>query len=323
MEAIKGDEYWEIHSIEELLPPDIPAKLRGRPKKQRRKEHWEGGNRSQSQIPQGPVIQRFSNKRVMHCSLCKQPGHTKGKCPGKPQDDEEGESSRVEKQGPVKKAAGPVKKAIGPVKKKAAKEVRRQKLAVRRKGIQQDQQQNNAQDGDQDNQQQNNSQEFDQEQQNNEENAPENAMEKSDAGNARENAKEKSDEEHAHLEGAHQGESADPFAFLTKVPRKKMVADAGATDEWEKSGKNYPQFQERLRGPMGYKAIFMPTPGLAKYMAPGNTPPPSTPLGAQQSNTNAATQQSSTSVPKRRSKRMSKQATAFKNMPDDPVDLAD
>lgn len=35
-----------------------------------------------------------------------------------------------------------------------------------------------------------------------------------------------------------------------------MPADAGATDEWQKSRKNYPQFQERLRGSLGYQAIL-------------------------------------------------------------------
>lgn len=38
LEAIKGEEYWEVHSTDEMLPPEIPKMLRGRPKKQRRRE---------------------------------------------------------------------------------------------------------------------------------------------------------------------------------------------------------------------------------------------------------------------------------------------
>ncbi|KAL8121268.1 hypothetical protein AgCh_018128 [Apium graveolens] len=38
LEALKGEELWEVHSTDELLPPDLPKKLRGRPKKMRRKE---------------------------------------------------------------------------------------------------------------------------------------------------------------------------------------------------------------------------------------------------------------------------------------------
>lgn len=84
----------------------------------------------------------------------------------------------------------------------------------------------------------------------------------------------------------------------------------------------------------------MPTPGLQKFMAPGNTTPPSTPPGAQQNKT--ATQQSSTSAasrkgkanvstqsssfqPPRKATRLSKQASAFnfKNTREDTVDLGD
>lgn len=36
--ALKGEDFWEVHSTEEMLPPDMPKKLRGRPKKLRRRE---------------------------------------------------------------------------------------------------------------------------------------------------------------------------------------------------------------------------------------------------------------------------------------------
>lgn len=31
--ALRGQDYWQVHSTDEMLPPNIPAKLRGRPKK--------------------------------------------------------------------------------------------------------------------------------------------------------------------------------------------------------------------------------------------------------------------------------------------------
>ncbi|XP_074327771.1 uncharacterized protein LOC141665686 [Apium graveolens] len=83
LEAMKGEEYWDFHSEETMLPPDIPKKLRGRPKKMRRREEWEGGIRSQATPSQGIVLQRYSNRRVMHCSNYRQPGHRVSKCPTK------------------------------------------------------------------------------------------------------------------------------------------------------------------------------------------------------------------------------------------------
>lgn len=78
--ALKGEEFWESHSTDELLPPYIPKRLRGRPKKQRRKEEWEGGNRTRSSQP---VIQRFNGGKIMHCSICREAGHRRTKCPTK------------------------------------------------------------------------------------------------------------------------------------------------------------------------------------------------------------------------------------------------
>ncbi|KAK1400714.1 hypothetical protein POM88_000319 [Heracleum sosnowskyi] len=83
LEAIKGDEFWEFQTTDPLLPPDIPKKLRGRPKKLRRREEWEGGNRIRASQPihQGSDILRYTTTRVMHCSVCGATGHRKNKCP--------------------------------------------------------------------------------------------------------------------------------------------------------------------------------------------------------------------------------------------------
>ncbi|XP_074370513.1 uncharacterized protein LOC141711742 [Apium graveolens] len=44
IEAVKGEEYWNYYSEEPLLPPELPKKLWGRPKRLRRREEWESGS---------------------------------------------------------------------------------------------------------------------------------------------------------------------------------------------------------------------------------------------------------------------------------------
>lgn len=122
------------------------------------------------------------------------------------------------------------------------------------------------------------------------------------------------------------------LSFFTKIPKKKMPLMRGQeTDEWEKSGKNYADFQEQLRGPTGYKAVFMPTPGHRRFQPPlsqqGGTPPVSTPPvnlqgGEPPLSTPPLSRTSSTSAPSRKSTRlMYKQSFKFKNTSDDPVEL--
>ncbi|XP_017257144.1 uncharacterized protein LOC108226663 isoform X2 [Daucus carota subsp. sativus] len=152
LEAIKGEEFWEVHSTDELLPPDIPKKLRGRPKRLRRREDWEGGNRIQSSQVKttGPILQRFSNRRKMHCSLCKSPDHRKSNCPTKSQlqDNDQGTQTqppgnkktrtRTENEVPVvtQTAQEPVvtqdENHVVAQRKKTPKEAKRQKIQVRR-----------------------------------------------------------------------------------------------------------------------------------------------------------------------------------------------
>lgn len=133
LEAMKGEEYWDFHSTDILLPPDIPKKLRGRPKKLRR-EDWEGGSRSQTQAAKSVLLQRFTNKRVMHCSNCRQAGHMVGKFPTRTQ---ENAYNTEPSQEPVQEQVVRGKSAASQPIKKAAKELKRQKLSVRRptKGI--------------------------------------------------------------------------------------------------------------------------------------------------------------------------------------------
>lgn len=81
--ALKGMEYWEMHDYELLLPPDMPKTLRGRPKRLRRREAWEGGNQNKTQVhkePEVPGVQRYSAGRIIHCSYCGVAGHKRPTC---------------------------------------------------------------------------------------------------------------------------------------------------------------------------------------------------------------------------------------------------
>ncbi|WOH00279.1 hypothetical protein DCAR_0519638 [Daucus carota subsp. sativus] len=80
LQALKGIDYWDYHSDEELLPPEIPKKLRGRPKRLRRREEWEGGTQGKRDN-KDERVQRWSGKRVQKCSKCGKTGHRRPKCP--------------------------------------------------------------------------------------------------------------------------------------------------------------------------------------------------------------------------------------------------
>ncbi|XP_074366455.1 uncharacterized protein LOC141707283 [Apium graveolens] len=42
LQALRGEDFREMTDKAVMFPPDIPKKLRGRPKRLRRREHWEG-----------------------------------------------------------------------------------------------------------------------------------------------------------------------------------------------------------------------------------------------------------------------------------------
>lgn len=93
-----------------------------------------GGNISQASQNQaaGPVLQRYSNKRIMHCSLCGQATHRKTNCPTKTvTPDEETELRNVE-QGSSRQSNKEPNENAGQ-KKKICKEIGRQKLTVKRR----------------------------------------------------------------------------------------------------------------------------------------------------------------------------------------------
>nr|XP_017247273.1 PREDICTED: uncharacterized protein LOC108218707 [Daucus carota subsp. sativus] len=83
LEVLRGLPFWEETMGDTVLPPPSVKQLRGRPKRQRRREGWERarGRMKQSQRP------NFSRVgRVMHCIICRETGHTRGKYPNKPAD---------------------------------------------------------------------------------------------------------------------------------------------------------------------------------------------------------------------------------------------
>lgn len=78
LEPIKGEDFWDDVEGEVVLPPVIVKQLRGRPKKLRRREGWEGSTSS------GKKVRMVSTGRVMHCGICREKGHNRGVCPNKP-----------------------------------------------------------------------------------------------------------------------------------------------------------------------------------------------------------------------------------------------
>ncbi|KAK1353951.1 hypothetical protein POM88_047207 [Heracleum sosnowskyi] len=62
IEVIRGEEFWDDVLGDTILPPVIVKKLKGRPKKQRRKERWEGGS-----VSHGKYKRMSYCGRVMHC----------------------------------------------------------------------------------------------------------------------------------------------------------------------------------------------------------------------------------------------------------------
>lgn len=285
LEAIKGEEYWEIHSTDELLPPDIPKKLRGRPKRLRRKEQWEGGNRSQAMpnIVDGPVIQRFSNKRTMHCSLCGDSSHRKTNCPTKGDVPVKTQSQATNRN----TSAQPVKKT--------PKESRRQKLQIKRKIVEDL----------------------------NEGSAEPIINHDADKTTTAEAAKNLTSEEGAR-KVTDKGKEHAVARYMSDevfVPRKRLPLTPDSDPRGKKmclSAEKSKQLEEALLGPVGYHAVFMPTPGHTKYLPTGATPP-ATDIPASK-----ATLEPVRELAKRKSTRLNNtKQFKFKNDKGNPINLAE
>ncbi|KAK1378082.1 hypothetical protein POM88_024826 [Heracleum sosnowskyi] len=77
LDVIRGEDFWEDVEGDLILPPMIVKQLRGRPKKMRRREGWEGV------VSSGKKVRLRYSGRKMHCSLCTKEGHRNDKCPDK------------------------------------------------------------------------------------------------------------------------------------------------------------------------------------------------------------------------------------------------
>ena len=71
-EVIRGEEFWDDVIGDNVLPPLIVKKLRGRPKNCRRREGWEGGRGT---VCSGKYKRMSYAGRVMHCGYCRKEGH--------------------------------------------------------------------------------------------------------------------------------------------------------------------------------------------------------------------------------------------------------
>ncbi|KAL8155503.1 hypothetical protein AgCh_000771 [Apium graveolens] len=129
LHALRGEDFWEMTGKAPVLPPDMPKKLRGRPKKLRRREDWEGGSGSRSKgvtvIASG--LQKMTSGKKMHCSNCRKAGHKKPKCPDLqvPKEGPKGNENVTENEN----SAEPVKDQI------SSRRNRTKKLPVRRRAM--------------------------------------------------------------------------------------------------------------------------------------------------------------------------------------------
>ena len=97
IEVIKGEEFWEDVPGDTVLPPLIVKKLKGWPKKMRRREGWEGP------VSKGNYKRMSYRGRKMHCGYCRKEGHKINVCPDKPADYMQPQSTK--KRGRPKKVA--------------------------------------------------------------------------------------------------------------------------------------------------------------------------------------------------------------------------
>lgn len=79
LEILRGSLFWEDVIGDTIYPPPMMKQLRGRPKKQRRREGWE------ESVSKGKFSRMTKVGRVMHCALCRERGHNRGNCPNKPE----------------------------------------------------------------------------------------------------------------------------------------------------------------------------------------------------------------------------------------------
>ncbi|CAH9106848.1 unnamed protein product [Cuscuta europaea] len=100
---MNGELLWARTQNNDIAPP-IPKKMSGRPKRKRKREPSEGLGSQKGRT----TISRKG--RVMSCSICKQAGHNKAKCPNKTSDTHETSTEPAKTTRTVKEASANLKK---------------------------------------------------------------------------------------------------------------------------------------------------------------------------------------------------------------------
>ncbi|WOH11202.1 hypothetical protein DCAR_0830682 [Daucus carota subsp. sativus] len=78
----RGEDFLEEKNMAPMLPPDMPKKLRGRPKRLRRREEWEGSSQNRIQAKEDVQgLQKLTSGKKMYCRNCRLAGHKKPNCP--------------------------------------------------------------------------------------------------------------------------------------------------------------------------------------------------------------------------------------------------
>lgn len=101
LDVIRGEDFWEDVDGDEILPPLIVKKLKGRPKKMRRREGWEGV------VSSGRKTRVSYTGRKMHCGLCRKEGHKRDKCPDKDKYPQTTQTTKRKRKTTQEKSASP------------------------------------------------------------------------------------------------------------------------------------------------------------------------------------------------------------------------
>lgn len=83
LHVLRGQNIWDLTDKAPMLPPGMPKNLRGRPKKLRMREDWEGesGSRRKGVTVSVQGLQKMTSCKKMDCGNYRKAGHKKPKCP--------------------------------------------------------------------------------------------------------------------------------------------------------------------------------------------------------------------------------------------------
>ena len=159
----------------------------------------------------------------MHCAICREIGHNRSKCPTRhPKNDEESEITRVEQGEPQNEEVPKTQNEGQKIQNsKTAKELRRQKIPIRRKGPSAGVPNEEVPNQEVPNQNDGNEREKDA------------IAEQNDEVPDLEKYASSGDDEREPLISNDRGKFVDELAFLKNFPRKKMPLIVGQTEDWQ------------------------------------------------------------------------------------------